>query len=223
MRFEDLSPEDQRLVETDFGSFEKEAAEQAAVASEMYDTGFFKLASETADYLEELYSQEKVAEEAIALDDESEKIAQECGAFIERGFFDGLMKLGQERYNDPMAYIMPFVEEKVAAEGGKAARTLLEKAKGGAKKLWEGTKDYHKGALKDIQGKGRLPYEVGKKSLKTRMFHPIGQKLPTVKADSGKEKAQSVARGALKFAPHAAVAGAAVGGGVHAYKKHNKD
>ena len=152
MRFEDLSPEDRKLVQTDLGDFDKEAAEKLATVNEMYEVGFLKLASETADNLDRIAAastQTKVATEA-KMDKGSEKVAAEYGAFIERGFFDGLCKLGQERHGDELYYIMPFIEEKVAALGaGKALaalgnqlknvgayhKTMAQKAKHGVKGL----------------------------------------------------------------------------------------
>jgi len=121
MRFEDLSPEDQRLVKTDFGSLEKQAAAQLEQARVMYETGFHKLATEIADQLDaEAAASEKQASEEY-LDSESEKVAAELGAFIERGQFDGLRKLGSDRHGNEWHYLLPFVEEKVASAGAGAA------------------------------------------------------------------------------------------------------
>jgi hypothetical protein len=123
MKFEDLSPEDQKLVNTDLGDFEKEAAARLELANEMYEVGFNKLAAETADSMDEYFSKVASAEEvdnSISLDSESEKVAQELGAFIEKGYIDGLRKLGEERHGDETVYLMPFLEEKVAAKGAKA-------------------------------------------------------------------------------------------------------
>jgi hypothetical protein len=129
MRYEDLSPEDQKLLNTDLGSFEKEAAAHLELAAEMYDTGFHKLAQETADNLEALYAEKTASAEdaGLAIDAETEKLAEDLGSFIERGFFDGLRKLGQERYGDEAAYLRPFIEEKVAAAGAAYALAKLAK------------------------------------------------------------------------------------------------
>lgn len=129
MRFEDLSPEDKMLVQTDLGDFDKEAAEKLATVNEMYEVGFLKLASETADNLDQVVAQmaqTKVASE-LKMDKVSEKFAAEYGAFIERGFFDGLCKLGQERHGNEWYYVMPFIEEKVAAFGASKAMEALGK------------------------------------------------------------------------------------------------
>lgn len=217
MRYEDLSPEDQRLLNTDLGSFEKEASARLELVSEMYDVGFNKLAAETADHLDEYYS--KVAEEAvddsIQMDSESEKVAQELGAFIEKGYIDGLRKLGQERHGDEMAYIMPFLEEKVAAKGAKAFLANFGKkfkGFGASAKKWgkgvkkdvakksdkavESVKKYHKGAVKDVKG-GAKAFGKGKKL----------------------EGAKGVAKGTGKLVgPYAALLGAG-GAGAYAAKK----
>lgn len=126
MRFEDLSPADQQLLNTDLGEVEKVAAENLALADEMYAHGFNKLAQEAADSLEAAAAaaSEKVASEE-ALDGESEKVATDLSAFIERGFFDGLRKLGSERYGDESVYLRPFIEEKVAQAGAEAAVAKL--------------------------------------------------------------------------------------------------
>lgn len=182
MKFEDLSPADQKLLSTDLGDFEKEAAARLELANEMYEVGFNKLAAETADSLDEYFS--KVANEevdnSINLDGNSEKVAQELGSFIEKGYVDGLRKLGQERHGDEMAYLMPFLEEKVAAKGAKAfLHSLSKKVKGFGGKVSDKAKDfggkvsekskqgvkevkkYHSGAVKDIKS-GIKGKEYGK-------------------------------------------------------------
>lgn len=229
MKFEELSAADQQLLNTDLGEIEKVAAERVAIADEMYAVGFSKLASETADELDALIAMEKDAEEAedLQLDDATEKLAYDLSAFIERGFFDGLCKLGSERHGDEMAYLYPFLEEKIAA---KAAKGVLDrvgkfiKAKG--KAVAEGAKDagkyvkekaeegvkaerkYRQGAVADIKG--------GAKSLK--------------KSFSGKnrlEKAKSglkgIGLGAAKLSPYAAVPAAGAYGAKKLYDSKKKD
>jgi len=127
MKFEDLSAADQKLLNTDLGEFEKDAAAQVAVADEMYSVGFNKLATETADELDALMASEKSASEEISLDEGSEKTASDLSAFIERGFFDGLCKLGQERHGDAGIYLYPYIEEKVAEAGACNALNKLAK------------------------------------------------------------------------------------------------
>lgn len=121
MKIEELSAEDQALVKTDFGTdLEKVASEQAAVIQEMYQTGFDKLATAAADDMDKAAEQTKIASES-ELDGEQEKTASELGSFIERGFYDGLRKLGADRHGNEMHYLMPFVEEKVAEAGAHSA------------------------------------------------------------------------------------------------------
>jgi len=130
MRFQDLSPADQALVKSDFGEMDKVAAALVAQASECYEYGHDKIALEIADGLEKAAADELAAEEeaektASEIDPDFDKTAAELGAFTEKGTFDGLAKLGQERYGDPMAYFWPFVEQKIAQVGAQRA---LEKA-----------------------------------------------------------------------------------------------
>jgi len=170
MRFEDLSAADQKLLNTDFGGLEKVAADQVAQAQEMYEIGFSKLASQIADQLDAEAAAEKVAEDNT-LDPESEKLAASLGAFIERGQFDGLRKLGSDRHGNEWHYLLPFVEEKVAAAGGMAAVTNFGKKLKGyagaagsktkeyagkagdkAKEVGGKVKDYHKSMADDARG-----------------------------------------------------------------------
>lgn len=170
MKFEDLSAEDQALLNTDLGDFEKEAAAEMALAQEMYQTGFSKLAAETADYIDSLLvkeAEEKEEDKEEEEDEENKKTASDLGAFIERGFFDGLCKLGQERHGDASFYLVPYLEEKVAAKAGGAAVAGLQKMLGKAKEYGSAAagkakeygskgvaavKDYGKGAVSDIKG-----------------------------------------------------------------------
>lgn len=134
MRFQDLSYEDQRLLQTDLGEFDKVAAEQVALIDEMYSTGFNKLAAETAEWLEKLADEEEEKEqeeEDKKLDAEGEKKASVFGAWTERGFFDGLRKLGSERYGDEWVYLMPFIGEKLAALNEEQIKSLYSDAAAG--------------------------------------------------------------------------------------------
>lgn len=138
MKFNQLSVEDQELLNTDFGAeIEKAAAAEAAVIQEMYNTGFNKLAADTADYLDKLAEEAKKEEdeedeeeekgekkEASAEEVEFEKLAQELASFIERGYFDGLRKLGSERHDNEWHYLAPFVGEKIALV--KEANKMVE-------------------------------------------------------------------------------------------------
>ena len=134
MKYQELSAEDKKLLNTDLGEFDKVAAAEMSLAQEMYATGFEKLAAETADYLDAVFA--KVAEEEEKEekkedeDEETKKTAEELGAFIERGFFDGLRKLGAERHGDESVYLLPYLQEKVAAAGSEMALAKLAEAEG---------------------------------------------------------------------------------------------
>jgi hypothetical protein len=127
MKLADLSQNDQMLVQTEFpAQLEKEAAAEAQLVNELYSTGFSKLASETIEMIE------KGAEEAEAegdsdddddddkedykekMDEGEKKEAAARGAFIARGYIDGLMKEGQAKANDPYHYVYDLLAEKVA-------------------------------------------------------------------------------------------------------------
>jgi len=127
MRFEDLSPEDQALVNTDFGGLDKVAAEQVKVASEMYNAGT-EMAEATADQMDKLAAEkEEEAEEDEDMGESEKKASADYGNIIAEGFIDKLAELGEERYGNPAHYVMPYVEEKVAQVGAQAA---LEKFAG---------------------------------------------------------------------------------------------
>lgn len=138
MKFADLSPEDQALVNTQFDtSLEKEASEEASLVQEMYKTGHDQLAVATADALDKLAeeaNEDEGEDEEEKMDEESEKKASGLASFIERGYFDGLRKLGSERYGDENHYLYSFAAEKLAAAGQTAAaKSLLQRMWGGMK------------------------------------------------------------------------------------------
>jgi len=122
MKLAELSKEDQALVAMDFGAdLEKQAAAEVTEAREMYSLGHDKLAAETADSLDKLASEMAEAEEEEKkhkkhkLEEEEEKKASAAAAFIERGFYDGLKKLGSERKGNENYYVDFFVNEKKAS------------------------------------------------------------------------------------------------------------
>lgn len=245
MRFNELSAEDQKLLNTDLGDFEKDAAEEMALAQEMYQTGFDKLATETADYLDSVFA--KVAEDKEdkeeEKDEEEEKKAADLGAFIERGFFDGLRKLGADRYGDETVYLIPYLEEKVAAAGAakatgemfkrlgdsakkhwgsasgavsSAANTAKDKVKSVATKGYEGFKGYHTGAAGE--------FSAGKKRVGDWMKkHPGGP------AGKGKKKEQIIkgvkemGSGAGKLVGPYAGGAALLGGGAYAATRKKQE
>ena len=228
MRYEDLSAADKQLLNTDLGEIEKEASAQIALADEMYNTGFYKLAQEAADSIEEAYAADQVKVAAdLNMDDESEKTAQDLSQFIERGFFDGLRKLGSERYGDEMAYIVPFIEEKVAAAGAQMALDKLAgKAKAEAnfvRKGWDATKDYFK---KHNQNAGKASEKI--KSLKSKIQDVApsdSKKLDHLKGQLSVERKKYWGGRAMQAAPAAAVGGVAGGAtllGVKGHKRHKE-
>jgi len=135
MKFENMSPEDQKLVNTEFApELEKEAAAEVMVANEMYDAGFSNLAVATADEIDKLAAEDekedKEKDKEEKMDEEGEKRAADLSAFIERGYFDGLRKLGMERHGDENAYLYPFIQVKLAETAPAAAASLGAKMKG---------------------------------------------------------------------------------------------
>jgi len=220
MKFQDLTAEEQKLLNTDLGEFDKVAAAEVALAQEMYATGFEKLAAETADYLDSMF--EKVAaedekedeKEDDKEDEETKKTAAELGAFIERGFFDGLRKLGAERHGDETIYLLPYLEEKVAAEGAKKAIAgLWGKLKGHAGAVGEKAREVGGKALE--KGKeyaaraGKATSDYGKSIpegfSKARQNVALGLKQPKGErgkffAQAGKQVASSTAKAALPVA-----------------------
>lgn len=131
-----LSEQDKALINADFGEeIEKVAAAHAADIQEAYAYGFAKLAAEVAEAKDEEDKKEKEGskedkdeDKKEKMDEESEKKAAELGAFIERGFFDGLRKLGAERHNNEAYYLEPFITAKVAEESGKKETHYVRRA-----------------------------------------------------------------------------------------------
>jgi hypothetical protein len=235
MKFEDLSPEDQKLVNTDLGDFEKEAAARLELANEMYEVGFNKLAAETADSMDEYFSKVASAEEvdnSISLDSESEKVAQELGAFIEKGYIDGLRKLGEERHGDETVYLMPFLEEKVAAKGAKAwLAGLGKKVKGFGEAAKSKAKDVGGSAKAKATAAGSYAkdkataagsYAKGKAvAAKTNVARYHSDAARDVKEGIKDKNYTRAAKGGGKLVgPYAAILGA---GGAGAYAAKKKD
>jgi hypothetical protein len=131
MRFEDLSPVDQTLLKTDFGSLDKVAAEQIKTASEMFNAGA-EMALAAADQMDKLAAEEKEhEEEKEECDEEKKASADDKGMFICEGFIDKLAELGEERHGNPAHYIMPYAEDKIAQAGAHAALSKFASAKEG--------------------------------------------------------------------------------------------
>ena len=223
MRYEDLSQEDQELVNMDFGDLEKEAQEKLAEANEVYAYGQ-EQAHLVADQMDEAMAKfasddnDEDDDEEEELDEESEKKAAELGAFIERGMFDELTKLGSERHGDAMYYYYPYMEEKVAQIGaeeklagwkeevGKKLTQAGKYVKEKAGKGWEKTKDYHRGIKSDFEaartGKGPVEKVRGKGKYK-------GQTRSTPTTYTPGARAMYGLQAAAKTLPHAAAIGGA--------------
>lgn len=126
MKFEDLSPEDQALVKTDFGAeLEKQAAAEVAEAQELYAMGFEKMAAADAEAMDK-EKEEEEKEEANKpekkLNEEQKKEASAKGAFIARGYIDGLMEKGASLHQDPLHYLYPAIAEVLVKEGADAGK-----------------------------------------------------------------------------------------------------
>ena len=233
MRYEDLSQEDQELVNMDFGDLEKEAQEKLAEANEVYAYGQ-EQAHLVADQMDEAMAKfasddnDEDDDEEEELDEESEKKAAELGAFIERGMFDELTKLGSERHGDAMYYYYPYMEEKVAQIGaeeklagwkeevGKKITQAGNWVKGQAGKGWDATKAYHK--------KGRDQVKGGVEKMRLGAGERAYAKKRGIKPDAGagkmfREGALDTAKGSARFLPHAAVVGGAGYGAKKIYDK----
>jgi len=233
MRYEDLNEYDQELLNTDLGDFEKEAAEKLAEANEVYAYGQEQAhaIADQMDYAMAKHAEEEEEEEddeEEEMDEESEKKAAELGAFIERGLFDELTKLGSERHDDPMHYYYPYMEEKIAQIGaeeklaawyhelGKRVKDVAGKAKGKLKAGYEGAKgkgrEMREGFMHEVRGTpGGLGGLAGLKS--------------DWAALAGKPGAASRARALGHLGGKAVAPGLAAGGtaaGMYAYGKSKK-
>lgn len=201
----------EELLSTDFGEeIEKLAAEQVEACQEAYAYGCEKLAAEAAEEMDKEDKKEDDKEDKKEkMDGESEKAAAELGAFIERGFFDGLRKLGSERHGDEFHYIAPYVEQKIAAAGAETASKVVNAIKGYAKSTGKAVKDYHQGAANSIsKGAKELTYAArGKGESMPGIGAGVGKmSTPMRKALAG-EGAKNLGKGALKLSPYAAAAG----------------
>jgi len=168
MKYEDLSVEDQALLATDFGEQEKVAAAELGVAQEMYNTAFEKLAAATADAIDEEAKKEDESEKKEKMDEEGEKKAADLSAFIERGYFDGLRKLGSDRHGDENAYLYPFLIEK-CADGEQKAKLLARLHAAFTKGVGHVSAAGHKGKEHAIAAAKKL-HETGKKG----GYHALG-------------------------------------------------
>jgi hypothetical protein len=123
----DLTKEQQALLDTQFpAEIEKQAAAEAAMAFELYEVGFEKMASEAAEKMDEEAKEEKKEEDKKELSEEQEKEAQSRAAFIARGFIDGLMEKGASQHGNAYHYLIPAISDKLAADPGKVSKFLAD-------------------------------------------------------------------------------------------------
>lgn len=209
MKYEQLTDSQKAIVDMEIpAELEKEANEKVALAQDLYESGFAKLAAETADELdkvaEEEEKEEKEEKAEEKLDDGEKKEAAVRGAFIARGYIDGLKKLGSERHDDELHYLYPFLAEKIANATGQApgkVMAFLKNMKGKAS-----------GAMAGAKAKGSAAMGKGKEM-----------------AGKGKEKAMAAAKktkehvGKHKGAYGLAAGAAAGGAGGYAAGKHSRD
>lgn len=213
MNLNDLTPAQRQLLATDFGDLDKVAAEQVKFAGDLYSAGQ-TLAEQAADAMEKAAAD--AAKEDKKEDDEEDEektaAARDNGNIVAEGFIDKLASLGVERYNDPMAYFRPMMEEKVAAAGAGAAvgkfraalsaaaekaKAVGEKAKGMGAKAKDSTVGYHKGIRENFR-----QATEGTKATKGYLANKA------LAGMTGKERAMEAAKGVGKLAPHAAGLGA---------------
>jgi len=203
----ELTKEDQALLNTQFDpETEKLAAAQAAQIQEAYQYGFAKIAKEVADEKDEDEKKEKEEpKKDEKMDDESEKAAAELGAFIERGFFDGLRKLGSERHQDEGYYLAPFINGKIEEIKEAGAMDF-------ARKAVTAVKDYTTQAGRQVatgarQAKSAITGRSGAPGMPDIAFTGAQRKA------IGGEAAKNLGAGLGKLAPHAALGAGAIYGG----------
>lgn len=166
---EKLSQEEISLLNTEFDEeTEKLAAERAQAITNAYEYGFDKFACDVADEMDKLAEEdekdeEEEEEEEKKMDEESEKAAAELGAFIERGFFDGLRKLGSERHDNELYYLAPYIAEKIAAGKSKAVTGFVDKIRSMGSQATGKVKEYAKEvAPSKIKSEGSKAYRKSK-------------------------------------------------------------
>lgn len=197
-----ITQEDRALLNTNFGEdIEKIAEQHASAISEAYQYGFSKIAKEMADEKDKEDKEEKKEHKEEKMDEESEKAAAELGAFIERGFFDGLRKLGAERHGNEFHYIEPFIQNKIAGAKTDAAIQATKNFVG---------KFHPKHIAEDVvsAATGKNVAYGGGKGLKHHFVENVHSAPMT-----GKERALTGLRAAGLATPYAALGGGAIYGG----------
>ena len=208
--------------------FDEETEKLAAVRTEAikncYNYGMDKLAAEAiaqfdaqekiaAEDNEEENEEEEEENEEEEMDEESEKAAAELGAFIERGFFDGLRKEGSARHDDELHYVLPYVMEKAAAEAAApyleaaeaAAQEAMDKIAAGKASIMERAGKYLKGQNQKMkEGYNQVRKAVTGKSKSGKTSYN-----KDVRMDSAKSGVKTIAKGSVPYAAAAGGVGAA--------------
>lgn len=206
----ELTAQDKALLDMQFDAeTEKIAAAQAAAIQEAYLYGLEKIAKDIADAHDEEEKKDDKEEKAEKMDEESEKAAAELGAFIERGLFDGLRKLGSERHGNELHYIEPYILDKIAADFGSKAVEIGKKAlkaidpRTAVDELRYGGKAVARGLSKDLrEGTGGYTHLAGNDALRKQ----IAKK-------ELKGGAAAIGTGLARLSPYAALGGGAIYGG----------
>lgn len=222
MKFEELSKEDQELVNTDFGAdLEKQAAEEIAEAVELYNMGFEKLAAEDVKAVEEEEKKKEEEEEndpVNKLTEGQKKEASAKGAFIAKGYLDGLMEKGASLHQDPYHYLYPALEEILVKEGADAskAKGIMEAVKGHYSKA----KDAVKKAVKTVKDKSdayHMEARVNKDIATGKYKHKVNpaDEHGSMILNTPKDRVIAGLKAAGMYTPHAIVGA----GGAYAAKK----
>lgn len=216
MNINDLSPEDQNLLNTEFpAELEKQAADEVQMANELYALGFEKMAEAAAEEVEKEEEEEKKKPEN-KLSEEHKKEAAVRGAFIAQGFIDGLMEKGASVHGDPLHYLYPAIEEVLVKEGApkKEALSFLQsiskKMKGAGKSVSEGaTKAKNYVADKAGKAKDAVVENAGKAKDSVVNYHKgIGKNFEEAwKSKDWKKKFTEGGKGLAKITPHIAAVG----------------
>lgn len=190
MNIQDLSVEDQQLLNTQFDEgTEKRASATVGLVKELHENGcsdamsfcdeMDKVAAEQAEEEKKMADEEEAMKKEEESKTEEEKTAsanlevnaQKAAAFYEKGYFDTLQKLGSERFNNELHYLVPYIEQKIANAGAEAAleksASVLNKIKGlsqaagkgamgGAKSTVKGAKGAFSDLKSAITGKGTM-------------------------------------------------------------------
>jgi hypothetical protein len=242
MYFDDLTPEEQVLVNTQFDpELEKRASDYVDELEESYSEDTIKTAEACADLgvemaikiaaeLEEGYKREKEKEEDDEEDKKEVKEAAVRGAIIFENTMAALEKLGEERYGDSNIYL-----EEMVKQSGKAGyfKNLMNQAskyiKGTGKKVkqhFSGVASKAKSGYKDIKG-GAEWYGAGRRNVaKAKAAKKPGKDAlnRALKGQIGKKKGlERMGGGAKKMLPalgYGTLGLGGIGAGAYGTKKY---